>query len=103
MVAAVLLPELRELLEVAKEFVAGRVNYSFVCAELDGFYGMACILPVAPQIRVMAAEWNAMAMRVWPEMMPLDDPISEEEFRQWVREQLTVFEAQAQEQDTKYV
>ena len=97
MVAAAPLPELRELLRVAREFVAGRVNYSFLCAELDGFYEMARILPVAPQIRVMGSEWIAMAMRVWPQMMPLDDPISEEEFRQWVGGQLMVFEAQAQE------
>jgi len=33
-----------------------------------------------------------MALRVWPEMSRIDDPITEPEFRAWVREQLAVFE-----------
>lgn len=91
-VPSVPLPEMRELIHCARGFVAGDVHFSYVCSAAGTFRDVTRFLPVSREIKQMADEWAEMATRAWPEMARITNPISEEEFREWVRDQIRVFE-----------
>ena len=90
--SAVQLPEIRELIQVARAYVNGQAHYSEICSVLDALNGALKYVTVNDVIIKMAREWTEMAIRFWPEMLPVSDPITEEEFKEWVRIQLVVFE-----------
>lgn len=85
-------PEIRELIRLARAYVAEEVHFSYVCCAVGPFRDAARIFSAEPAIQKMAEEWEKMAIRVWLEFARIDNPISEEEFRVWVGEQLRVFE-----------
>lgn len=60
-------PEVREIVVIARRFVAGEVHFSFVLgpAELCAFW--AKVHGLHPAIRALAAEWGLLADRVWNE------------------------------------
>lgn len=86
------LPELRNLVEVARAYLAGKVHYSHVCCAVPPFCDAARLFSAEPALKKMAEEWSTMAIRVWPEMAQIDNPITEAEFKQWVQTELQVFE-----------
>jgi hypothetical protein len=86
------LPEFRELIRCARAFIAGQLHFSYVCSAAAAFRGTAKLLPVSREVKQMAEEWAAMATRAWPEMSRISNPISEDEFRQWVSSQISVFQ-----------
>jgi hypothetical protein len=80
--------ELRELIKTARAFLGGEVHFSYVCCAVRPFCDAAHLFSAGTRIREMADEWEEMATRVWPEMMQIDNQITEEEFRRWVQLQL---------------
>jgi hypothetical protein len=89
----VLLPELRELIQRAKAYIADEIHFSNVCSAAASFRDAATLYSGHPVIRQMASEWSSMATRVWPEFAEVSNPVTETEFKAWVRNQLTVFES----------
>lgn len=86
------LPEFRALVEVARSYVAGDTHFSYVCAAAAAFNEAVKMYVVDPRVKQIASEWVKMSLRVWPEMLPVPNPITPEEFKEWVRLQLVVFE-----------
>jgi hypothetical protein len=84
--------ELRNLITVARSYIAGEIHFSYVCTATVALCDAVRYVPVGTRVKAMAAEWEEMATRVWPEMARINNRISEEEFRAWVSEQLAVFE-----------
>ena len=86
------IPEVRELIRMARSYVAGETHFSYLCNAIGTFREAARLLPPGNAIRKMSEDWATMAIRVWPEMAGIENPISDDEFREWVRVQLVVFE-----------
>ena len=93
-----LLPEVRTLIQVARSYVAGEIHFSYVCNAVSDLQEALKFVRAEPAIVTMAKEWGAMALRVWPEMAQIPNPISESEFLEWIRTQLVVFEPVDQSQ-----
>lgn len=87
-----LLPEIRDVVGIARSYVIGEVHYSHLCASIAALNEALMFVPAEPRIRSLASEWLSMAERAWPEMAQIENPISEQEFKEWVKNQLTVFE-----------
>ncbi|MFZ6708868.1 hypothetical protein [Undibacterium sp. TC9W] len=85
-------PEARKLIKLARSYTAGEIHFSFVCSAAGEFRDAAKLYSAPPAIKKMADEWAMMAVRLWPGMLPIDNPISEDEFKRWVILQLQVFE-----------
>ena len=88
-----MLPELKILIEVARSYVAGEVHFSYVCNAVSALVDAIKYVPTETSIKAIAKEWESMSIRVWPEMLQIPDPISEQEFLKWVQAQLVVFQA----------
>jgi len=84
-------PELRELVRVARAYLAGQAHVSHVCATASYFHDAARFLPMGPDLKQMASEWSDRADRVWPASALLAGAVAEDVFRQWVAEQLSPF------------
>jgi hypothetical protein len=87
------LPEFRALVEAARSFVAGDLHFSHVCAAAAAFDEAVKIYIVDPRVKQIASEWVGMASRAWPEWGQVPDPVTPEEFKEWVQRELSVFEA----------
>ena len=86
------IPEIREMIRLARLFVAKEVHFSQVCSAASTVWRAAKLYSADPAIVALAEEWSGMALRVWPEMARIDNRITEDEFRNWVKAQLEVFE-----------
>lgn len=87
-------PELRELVRVARAYLAGQVHVSHVATTAAYFQEAARFLPLAPDLKQMAAAWSARTVSVWPSAAePAAAAAAEETFRHWVAEQLAPFAA----------
>jgi hypothetical protein len=60
-------PEVREMVEVARRFVAGEVHFSFLVGPTEACLLWATIHGAHPAIDALAAEWQSRADRVWNE------------------------------------
>lgn len=84
-------PELRELVRVARAYLAGQAHVSHLCATAGYFNEAARFLPMGPDLKQMAKEWSEQADRVWPASALLAGAVAEDVFRHWVAEQLSPF------------
>ena len=77
-------PEVRELVATAKQFVAGEVHFSHVVAPAERCAWWAKVHDVHPAILELAAEWGLLADRVWNEYGQHGPALPVEEFRRQV-------------------
>jgi len=87
------LEEFKELIDAARACVAGDRHWSHVSAAAVALQEAVKMYPVDPRVRSLAEDWARMSVRVWPEWANIEDPISPEEYVDWMREQLRVFDA----------
>jgi len=87
------LQEFRDLVEIARAYLVGDIHFSKVCSAAVAFQQAANIYAVDSRIRQLAMEWVNMSARVWPEWGKVENPVTPEEFREWVQCQLRVFDA----------
>jgi hypothetical protein len=87
------LPEFNALVEIARSYIAGNVHFSHVCSAAEAFNEAAKIHMVDPRVRHIALEWFKVSSRVWPEWGKAENQLTPEEFKEWVRHQLSVFDA----------
>lgn len=92
------LPEFKALVEAARAHVAGSLHFSHVCSAAAAFNEAVKVYVVDPRVRQIAAEWSEMGSRVWPEWGKVENPVSPEEFTEWVKSQLSVFDAMEQQE-----
>ncbi|MBC3916708.1 hypothetical protein H8L32_04350 [Undibacterium sp. CY18W] len=88
------LPELKTLIDLAHSYLADEVHFSHVCGASIKLSEAVKIDIVDARILKIAQEWEIMSLRVWPEMVQVENPISPIEFRKWVSLQLRVFDAE---------
>lgn len=86
------LEDFQTLIDVARKYAAGEVNFTCVCVAAHAFNDAARMHVVDPRIKELAAEWASMAWKVWPGQIRAKNGIPEGEFLSWVQSQLSVFE-----------
>jgi hypothetical protein len=84
-------PQLRELVRVARAYLAGQVHVSHLGAVAGYFHEAARFLPMPPELKQRAEEWVAMTAPVLQEQNP--GPNREAQLRSWIAAQLHPFEA----------
>lgn len=65
------LPEIRELVAVATDFVHGNIHFSYVVTSTTDCVFWAKVHQVAPAIHEFILDWNCLGHRVWPEFPQL--------------------------------
>ena len=60
-------PEIRAMVEVAKQFVAGEIHFSYMVGPAEQCLWWAKVHGAHPTILALAAEWQLLADRVWNE------------------------------------
>ena len=61
-----MIPEFRELIEVAQKYLNDEVHFSFVCTKKGDFLFYSKQLS-DPRIREIAKEWHNKSIQVWDE------------------------------------
>ena len=61
------IPEVREMVAVARRFVAGEVHFSHVLGPAESCSFWAKVHGAHPAIRALADEWGLLGDRVWNE------------------------------------
>src|SRR5262245_25010554 len=77
-------PEVRDMVEVAKRFVAGEVHFSHMVAPTEACLLWARMHGADPAVLALAAEWQLLADRVWNEYGQHGQALPVEEFRRRV-------------------
>jgi hypothetical protein len=87
-VSLIPVPEVRELVAVARRFVAAEVHFSHVLGPAESCVFWAKVHGAHPAIRALAAGWGLQADRVWNEWGQHGPGVhlSVEEFRRRVAE-----------------
>lgn len=83
------LPEIRELLDAARSYLAGSVGLTW----LHGYIGQCEFSPAVQSdvvTRVAILEWRQLLNSACNEWGINPNPLPEAEFRRWLREQLAV-------------
>jgi hypothetical protein len=90
-----MIPEFRELIEVAQKYLNDEVHFSYVCAKTEEFLFYSKQLSDV-RIREIAEEWHQKSLQVWDEWGRLKEKerITENEYREWVKSQLSVLNNQ---------
>lgn len=83
-------PEVRDMVEVAKRFVAGEVHFSHMVAPTEACLLWAKVHGADPAIRALAAKWQLLADRVWNEYGQHGEALPVEEFRRVVAADLGI-------------
>ena len=86
-----MIPELRELIEVAQKYLKGDVHFSHVSAKTADVMFYAKQLDNS-RIRKLAEAWHRKSLQVWDEWGSLEESerITEDEYKEWVRSELSV-------------
>ena len=86
------IPELRELIRLARAYAAGEIHFSYVCCASAALRDSSKLYVANKEIKKFASQWAEMSSRIWPELGRISNPISETEFKQWVCDQIAIFE-----------
>ena len=82
------IPELCVMVDIARQFVAGNVHFSYVETAADRCALWAKVHGAHPAIQALAAEWATLADRVWSKQAPPSQALTLEEFLHRVAEDL---------------
>ena len=86
-----MIPEFRELIQVAQKYLNDEVHFSYVCAQTGDFLYYSKQLSDL-RIREIAEEWHQKSLQVWDEWGRLreEERITEKEYKEWVKIQLSI-------------
>ncbi|RGP55107.1 hypothetical protein ASB58_08480 [Pseudomonas abyssi] len=82
------IPEVKEMLEAGRRYLAGSCSIQ----ELNGYASQLATVvrffEAHPKIKETADEWATMIYRRWNEWNDVKEPLSAEDFRTWLKDQL---------------
>lgn len=82
------IPEVKKMLDAGRLYLAGSCSIQ----ELNGYASQLATVvrffEAHPKIKETADEWMAMIYRRWNECNDVREPLSEEEFRTWLKDHL---------------
>lgn len=81
------LPELKDLLLAARDYVEGRETIAGLNGLVSHLHVLAEERDVSVTTRKILAEWAEMIDRRWNEWGQARDPLPEQEFVSWLRDQ----------------
>lgn len=81
-------PEVRKMIAVAKQFVAGEVHFSWMIAATREAQIWSKVHNLHPTIQALIAEWSSGADRVWNEFGQCSAPLTVEEYRDQIASDL---------------
>ena len=81
-------PEIRRLVEVAKQYLAGDAHFTALVKPAEDCAIWAKVQNAPPQIRSLAESWLRLIDRVWNEYRQHPEPLPEAELRRQVADDL---------------
>ena len=82
------IPELKELIKAGKYYLEGKSSIHELNGYASSFKSAATLLHAQPEVLDLAEQWYNMVNRRWNEWGLAEDPITEEEFRNWLKQQM---------------
>lgn len=76
------------MLETGKRYLAGECSMMELNGSISRCIDVAKLLDAHPAISQLAHEWSVMVNRRWNEWGHEQHPLSEQEFRDWLQQQL---------------
>jgi hypothetical protein len=81
--------EVRELLDAAQRYLAGACSIQELNGRVGALADASKLWGGHPAFLELAAEWSGMVDRRWNERGHVATPLSEEQFRAWLLDQMT--------------
>lgn len=81
------IPEVSEMLDAARRYVNGDVGLPW----LHGYIAQcecSSAVQADPAVRNLVAEWRFMINNTWNEWGLIEQPFSQEDFKDWIKTQL---------------
>lgn len=82
------IPELRRLFEAARKYLIGELSICELNGTVNELKALAKFGRSAAPIHELLKEWECMVNRRWNEWLLEKEPLCEEQFAEWIREQL---------------
>lgn len=83
-----LIPELKELIKAGRRYLEGKSSIHELNGYASSLRSVATLLHAQPEVLELAEQWNCMINRRWNEWGLAEDPITEEEFCDWLKQQM---------------
>jgi len=85
------IPEVKDMIECAKRFLADETNIHELHGHIQQCKTAAHLFSENTAIYELASEWATMSYRFWNEWGDVEAPLSEKEFKEWLRKQVELF------------
>ncbi len=85
------IPEVKEMVECAKKFLDDETNIHELHGHAQQCKTAAKLFANSDVITELASEWVVMSNRYWNEWGTEENPLTQEEFKAWLREQINDF------------
>ncbi len=82
------IPEVKEMVDCAKRFLADETNIHELHGHAQQCKTAARLFSEKSAIYDLADEWVIMSYRFWNEWGDVKDPITKNEFKKWLNEQI---------------
>ena len=81
------LPEIKNLVEVSRQYLQDELTVHELNGWVQDCQAKSVALGLDEQIQLILLEYKQMLGRAWDEWSLQENPISEEEFKKWIRDE----------------
>ena len=81
-------PEVREMVAVARQFVEDEIHFSFLVGPIERCGWWARVHNVHPAIQTLAADWSLLVDRTWNEYGQHSNRLTVDELRKYLAQDL---------------
>ena len=85
------IPEVKDMIDCAKRFMADETNIHELHGHAQQLKTAAHLFGGNSAISDLAEEWIKMSYRYWNEWGDVKDPLTKEDFKKWLTEQIDYF------------
>ncbi len=82
-----ILPEIKNLVEVSRQYLKDEITVHELNGWVQDCYAKSVVLGLDEQIQLILLEYKEMLGRAWDEWNLQENPISEQEFKKWIRDE----------------
>lgn len=81
-------PEVKQMVEAARKFLEGKITIQELHGDVAACAYAAKLFSAHPLITELAQRWLGMVSRYWDEWELEKEPLSEEQFRLWLEQEI---------------
>ncbi len=82
------IPELKALIKAGRSYLEGKASIQELNGYASALRAAAKLLHAQPEVVELAEQWWGMVNRRWNEWGMEENPVSEDEFREWLENQM---------------